>query len=407
MTEPNSFENPEYLKDLELINKRLTTPGPSKSQATSDATKLADALAEHSRGEESSSSQELEQACLATGATGAAIALVQGDEIVCQAAAGPHAPDVGVRLDPRAGLSGACIRTRQVQQCNDTQTDPRVDSEACRRLGVRSIVVLPLMKGDDLFGIFEVLSSRPNAFGQRDLDILQFLAHRIVENRRQDWQAAAPAPRKEPATLPLKMEEVIRPEKSQPQTFPAHTFQPSTSQPQTFQVQTSQPQTSQSQTSQPQTSQSQTLRSAEPDSGVPRPERTSRRKDLKTTALNALVIAAAMLLGTLVGWRLGWQKATVGFHASSTHYRAGAPSKNGLTENAVLPAKQLEASSTGTDECGESAATAFPTQPPSGGLMVCQGGQVIFRLPPSAPSPARDLKTLQRSPASKAGPKGR
>jgi putative methionine-R-sulfoxide reductase with GAF domain len=402
VTEPNSFENPEYLKDLELINKRLTTPGPSKSQATSDATKLADALAEHSRGEESSSSQELEQACLATGATGAAIALVQGDEIVCQAAAGPHAPDVGVRLDPRAGLSGACIRTRQVQQCNDTQTDPRVDAEACRRLGVRSIVVLPLMKGDDLFGIFEVLSSRPNAFGQRDLDILQFLAHRIVENRRQDWQAAAPGPRKEPATLPLKVEEVIRGEKSPAQIFPAHTFQSPI-----FQAQPSQPSTFQFQTSQPQTSQPQTLRSAEPVPEVPRPERKYRRKDLKTTALNALVIAAAMLLGTLVGWRLGWQKATVGVHASSTHYRAGAPSKNGLTENAVLPAKELEASSAGTDECGESAATAFSTQPPSGGLMVCQGGQVIFRLPPSTPLPARDLKTLQRSPASKAGPKGR
>jgi hypothetical protein len=378
VTEPNSFENPEFLKDLELTNKQITTADPShrqnESQATSDADKLADALAAHSRGEESSSNQELEQACLATGATGAAIALVRGQEIVCQAAAGPHAPDVGVCLDPRAGLSGACIQTRQVQQCNDTQTDPRVDAEACRRLGVRSIVVLPLMKGDDLFGIFEVLSSRPNAFGQRDLDILQFLAHRIVENRRQDWQAAAPAPRKQSETLPLKVEEVIRQEKSQ-----APTFQP------------------------------QTLRSAESDSDFPRPERISisRRKDVKTTVLNALVIAAAMLLGTLVGWRLGWQKATVGFRTSSTHYRANAPSKNGLTENAVLPGKELQASSAWTDECGQSAVTDLLAQPPSGGLMVCQGGQVIFRLPPSAPSPVRDLHTLQRSPALKAGPKGR
>ncbi len=125
----------------------------------------------------------LEEALVATGATGAAIALVRGAEMVCCATTGPNAPDLGAWLDPDTGLSGRCIQTRELQQCSDTETDPRVDLEACRRLGVRSIVVLPLMDSDQLFGVFEILSSRPDAFGQRDLDSLQTLTDRILESK--------------------------------------------------------------------------------------------------------------------------------------------------------------------------------------------------------------------------------
>ncbi len=167
MDEPNSFGNPEFLKDLKSVNDPLSTTDPSQQatvfQKSSELSELAD-LAAQDAGEEFRLEQELAQACLATGATGAAIALVRGEEIVCHATSGPDAPDIGVRLDPRNGLSGSCIQTRRLQQCNDTETDFRVDPEASRTLGVRSIVVLPLIEGDKLFGIFEVLSSRPNAF---------------------------------------------------------------------------------------------------------------------------------------------------------------------------------------------------------------------------------------------------
>jgi len=50
-----------------------------------------------------------ERALALTGADGVAIALVQEGEIVCRAATGPIAPDIGARLDPKAGISGACF----------------------------------------------------------------------------------------------------------------------------------------------------------------------------------------------------------------------------------------------------------------------------------------------------------
>jgi GAF domain-containing protein len=363
VNEPNSSGNPEFLKDLKLINDQLSTTDPnlpkSVSQTRSDLNELAD-LAARDPEEGFRLYQELEQACLATSATGGAIALVRGEKIVCHAAAGPDAPDIGVCLDPRNGLSGACIQTRQVQQCSDTETDPRVDPVACRSLGVRSIVVLPLIEGDKLFGIFEVLSSRPNAFSQADLDTLQALTDRIVRSRSQNWEATPTVPPKESAAFSYKVDEVAPQAKS---------------------------------------------RSSKSDSVFPRRERMSKRSDLTATVLGILVIASALLLGTLVGWRMGWQRATLALRASSKRYRTIPPSKTGPIGRTVLPANDLPPSSARTDECGESAPAGPQTQPLSGGLTVCQEGRIIFRLPASAPPPTRNLRTAQHSPALPADPK--
>jgi TonB family protein len=128
--------------------------------------------------------QIVEQACLATGATGAAIALLRDGEMVCRATTGRNAPDLGTRLD-NAGFSAECLRIGTLQRCDDTETDPRVDPVACRLLGVRSILVVPLWYWGEFMGIFEIFSPRPNAFGERDEQTLQALAYRIVRQAKQ------------------------------------------------------------------------------------------------------------------------------------------------------------------------------------------------------------------------------
>jgi len=83
-----------------------------------------------------------ERAQYITGATGAAIALREGDDIVCRASAGSVAPEMGAHLQVDSGLSGESIRTRQVLRCDDAQTDPRVNRESCEALGIASVVVM-------------------------------------------------------------------------------------------------------------------------------------------------------------------------------------------------------------------------------------------------------------------------
>lgn len=115
-----------------------------------------------------------------TGATGAAIALRKGDEIVCRARAGRTAPDLGVRLQTDAGISAEAVRTGEIMLCNDAERNPRVDLASCRRLGVRSILVSPLRSYRRTLGVFEVLSSSPSAFDQRDVATMQLLSSMMV-----------------------------------------------------------------------------------------------------------------------------------------------------------------------------------------------------------------------------------
>ena len=121
-----------------------------------------------------------ERAQALTGATGAAIALRHGDEIVCRARAGRTAPDLGVRLQTNSGISADCVRTGEVVLCHDAESNPLVDLASCRRLGVRSILAAPLRHFRRTLGVFEVLSEAPYAFDNRDVATMQLLSSMMV-----------------------------------------------------------------------------------------------------------------------------------------------------------------------------------------------------------------------------------
>ncbi len=121
-----------------------------------------------------------ERAQALTGATGAAIALRRGNEIVCRARTGRTAPDIGVRLQTDIGLSAECVRTGEVLLCHDAEANSRVDQASCRHLGVRSVLVAPLRHFRRTLGVFEVLSSTPNAFDHEDVATMQFLSGMMV-----------------------------------------------------------------------------------------------------------------------------------------------------------------------------------------------------------------------------------
>lgn len=121
-----------------------------------------------------------ERAQTITSATGAAVALRRGRDIVCRARAGRTAPDLGVRLQTDTGISAECVRTGEVLLCGDAENDANVDKATCRRLGVRSILVAPLRYFRRTLGLFEVLSSVPQAFDHQDVATMQLLAGMTV-----------------------------------------------------------------------------------------------------------------------------------------------------------------------------------------------------------------------------------
>jgi len=121
-----------------------------------------------------------ERAQTITGSDGIAIALAEGDEIICRASVGSMAPDRGMRLDPRSGFSGACMRAKRIIRCDDSENDPRVDVIACRNLGTRSMVAVPLLGHDSVIGLLEAFSTEPFGFSDNDVRSLSLLAELIL-----------------------------------------------------------------------------------------------------------------------------------------------------------------------------------------------------------------------------------
>jgi N-acetylmuramoyl-L-alanine amidase/putative methionine-R-sulfoxide reductase with GAF domain len=127
-----------------------------------------------------------ERAVAITGADGLAIALAENDEIVLRASAGMVRPDVGARIDRDSAFSGACFRTAQIFTCDDTETDPRVNIDACRKLGARAMVAVPLCGRKRVIGVLEAFSTWPFSFNDSDVRNLSLLAELILAALKPD-----------------------------------------------------------------------------------------------------------------------------------------------------------------------------------------------------------------------------
>jgi PAS domain S-box-containing protein len=112
----------------------------------------------------------------ATNGTGAVIELVEGDDLVYRAASGPAAGHIGLRLTMNNSLSGTAVRERRPLRCDNVESDPRVYAAAALAMGMRSMVVAPLVHGDMPIGVLKTYSPRPNSFDDLDAYTLQLLA---------------------------------------------------------------------------------------------------------------------------------------------------------------------------------------------------------------------------------------
>lgn len=319
----------------------------------------------------------VEHARLATGATAAAIALVRGDEIVCRATTGANAPDLGVKLDVHSGLSGACVQSKKWQRCDDTETDSRVDAEVCRDLGVRSILVFPVVREDKLLGVFEIFSPRPNAFSDREIQTLQALSRSIVNNvDRAADVVAPPAPvlpspsmQAAAAATVAEVESVDHVQLDPKQLDPAQLEEAQVEDAQVAPV-------------------PEDVRVPTVDSVLETAtDSQSQPWDYSMTVLTLAVITLALFLG----WMMGYVRSPSGTKAKTMKNTAVVPAQTKPPEStsasAAAPAAHqpvpASAAPVPASADGKSQPSGAGELPP-GGLVVYENGKVIYRTAPQS-----------------------
>jgi diguanylate cyclase (GGDEF)-like protein len=121
----------------------------------------------------------VDEAVALTGADAAVVELPDGEDMVYRAVAGTAEPFLGLRLPQDGSASGHCLATVESLVVQDSETDGRVDHEACERLGARSIVVVPLIHAGRPAGVLKVYSSEPDAVGPDEARVLGLLGNVI------------------------------------------------------------------------------------------------------------------------------------------------------------------------------------------------------------------------------------
>lgn len=164
------------LADTELLRHIISAQGEI-GRAGLDPLKVVDVITRRA--------QEL------TRSSGAVVEMRDGDDMVYWSASGSVASQVGLRIPVEGSLSGLCVRQGRAIRCDDSETDPRVNRAACRRVGLRSAIAMPLTCNDDLVGVLKVLSPFTQAYGEKDeatLDLLgSFIGaalHHALEHER-------------------------------------------------------------------------------------------------------------------------------------------------------------------------------------------------------------------------------
>lgn len=118
----------------------------------------------------------IRRACELTRSAGAVVEILDEGDFVYWVASGSAAAQVGLRMPAQGSLSGLCVARNEVLRCDDSETDPRVNREACRRVGLRSMLVTPLVYEDKPFGVLKVLSPYPNAYRAPDVRTMRMMA---------------------------------------------------------------------------------------------------------------------------------------------------------------------------------------------------------------------------------------
>lgn len=114
-----------------------------------------------------------------THADGACIELVAKNELAYSAASGLAERFLGLRLYIENSLSGECIKLGKILISNDIENDSRVNKIACRQVGLRSMIVVPLSFREEVVGVLKVLSAKTDHFQEESIKILGLISELI------------------------------------------------------------------------------------------------------------------------------------------------------------------------------------------------------------------------------------
>jgi TonB family protein len=332
-----------------------------------------------------------EQACHLTRASGAAVILERNGEWVCRASSGAGAPELGARLERDSGLTAECINTGQAQRCSDTETDATVDVQACRSLGVRSIIMVPIVHAEKLIGVFAAFSPRISAFREEDEQNLNLLSSYVTSSLALAF-AALPSTDSSARKMPILAEGALEEVRTETADLRAPNWNGTQSENGIDRAFTA---------------------AMDPCAQFEPQERSlpadrHRAVKIATWTLTAVVVAFAGFLTLVAGQR--WLGNASGVRSAARSITGDPPGG----ANSIKDTRVAEAAKTGSPvgvppgaaAAARSNAQALNPQSKEGGLVVYENGKEVFRMAPATGGSERSGNDGSNLPAPAVGEAG-
>jgi GAF domain-containing protein len=125
-----------------------------------------------------------------TGASGAAIAILEGGTVHYRAGAGAPALPVGSEAPLTTAVCAASLRTGQVIRSEDVNLEFLFDPEPCRQRGILSLVAVPVYREDEIIGALELYFDQVRGFAEQDIHTCQLMAGLVTEAIARDAELA-------------------------------------------------------------------------------------------------------------------------------------------------------------------------------------------------------------------------
>lgn len=134
-----------------------------------------------------------------TGAQGAAVGFINDDKVAYRAGRGILAAQVGQEFRPEATLSASTLLHDVILRCPDAATDFRVNPEITKRLGIGSLIAVPVLHNGKTGGALELVFTKKDAFHDQDVRTCQLMAGLVTETltrtTEEEWRKGLAAER--------------------------------------------------------------------------------------------------------------------------------------------------------------------------------------------------------------------
>lgn len=127
-----------------------------------------------------------------SGASGAAIGILDGKQVRYRAAAGVMALPAGTEVPLEKSLCVDCLQTGNVLRCENVNAEARINQDECRRRGILAILAVPVFHDGVVAGSLELYFPETRTLTEEDVHPCQLMAGLVTEalarNEKVSWK---------------------------------------------------------------------------------------------------------------------------------------------------------------------------------------------------------------------------